>query len=69
MSEQKCNHRIKSKNTSIAILEDQRTFTVPEHVFGICKVCGKHFHFIKGEDGALLIYTDKKSDHNSSPFG
>ena len=58
----KCNHRIKSKATSIVLLPGQRTFTVPEHVYGICQYCGKPFHYIKGEDGSLKIYKEKKDE-------
>ena len=54
----KCNHRIKSKNTSIVILPNQRTFVSPEHFYGICKYCGKPFHYIY-EDGELKAYKDK----------
>lgn len=58
--DKKCNHRIKSKNTTIAILSTRRTFTFPEHVYGICKCCGKTFHFIRNhEDGSLKKFKNK----------
>ena len=62
---EKCNHRIKSKNTSIILLPSQRTFTFPEHVFGVCQYCGKPFHYIKGEDGSLKQYKENNSEEDS----
>jgi hypothetical protein len=41
----KCNHNIKSNKTSILFL-NTKTFTVPEHIFGICKYCGKPFDYV-----------------------
>ena len=61
----KCNHRIKSKGTSIVLLPAHRTFTVPEHVFGVCKYCGKPFHYLRCEDGSLKIYKEEKNDKES----
>ena len=49
INKNKCNHRIKSRNTSIIILDSQKTFTYPEHIYGVCECCGKSFHYIKDE--------------------
>jgi len=57
---EKCNHHIKSKGTTIVLLDARRTFTVPEHVYGICKCCGKPFHYIRDEKGVLKTYKNKK---------
>lgn len=59
---EKCNHRIKSKNTSIVILDEQKTFTFPEHIYGICKYCGKPFHYVKNTDGTLSTYKKHKGE-------
>lgn len=55
----KCNHRIKSRNTSIILLDTPRTFTYPQHVYGVCECCGKSFHYIKDENGKLKLYKEK----------
>lgn len=59
INKNKCNHRIKSHNTSIIILDSQKTFTYPEHIYGVCGRCGKSFHYIKDEKGNLKIYKEK----------
>ena len=59
INKNKCNHRIKSHNTSIIILDSQKTFTYPEHIYGVCECCGKSFHYIKDEKGNLKIYKEK----------
>ena len=57
---EKCNHRINSKNTSIHLLPGNRTFTFPENVYGICKYCGKPFHYLRDIDGKLTLYKNEK---------
>ena len=63
-----CNHKINSAKTSIVLLPGQRTFTFPEHVYGICRFCGKPFHYIRDENGNLTIYkkeVDKNADNRT----
>ena len=57
---QKCKHNIRSKDTSVIILDTPRTFPYPEHVYGVCKCCGKSFHFIKDENGKMKRFNKKK---------
>lgn len=61
---EKCNHKIKSKGTSVVLLEGQRTFTFPEHVYGICKYCGKPFHYVRNPDGTLSQYKENHKGEN-----
>ena len=56
---EKCNHNIKSRKTSIVILDSPRTFTYPEIFFGICKCCGKSFAFEKLDNGELKRIKNK----------
>ena len=56
---QKCRHNIKSRNTSIVILDTPRTFTFPQDIYGVCKCCGKPFHFVKDENGKIKKYNEK----------
>lgn len=58
---EKCNHRIKSRKTSIVLLPEHRTFTYPEHIFGVCKFCGKPFDYIKDRKGCLKIYKENEN--------
>ena len=58
--DKKCNHRIKSKNTTIKLLPGLHTFTYPEHIYGVCECCGKSFHYIKYSDGILKKYKNKE---------
>ena len=59
----KCNHKLKSKSTSIVLLGGQRTFTFPEHIFGVCKYCGKPFHYIRDVDGTISPYKKEKGEN------
>ena len=57
----KCNHRVKSKNTSIVLL-NRKSFTIPERIYGVCKCCGKSFEYVKKENGSLLKYKNTKKE-------
>jgi hypothetical protein len=59
---EKCNHDIKSSDTSIVILDSPRTFVYPERFFGICKYCGESFIFEKLEDGKVRTIKNKEDD-------
>ena len=59
---EKCNHNINDENTSIVVLSTPRTFTFPEHAYGICQYCGKPFHYIKEKNGSLKIYEEKDDE-------
>lgn len=59
-----CKHNIYSKNTSIVLLPGYRTFTFPENVYGICKFCGKPFHYLRDADGKMTLYHNKKEGKN-----
>ena len=56
----KCNHRIASEKTTIDLLPGRRSFTYPEHVYGVCRCCGKPFHYIRGDHGKLLSTKSKE---------
>ena len=57
ISKNKCNHRIKSRNTSIIILDSPKTFTYPEHIYGVCECSGKSFHYINPYKSYLTALT------------
>lgn len=61
-----CNHNIESKNTSIVTLPGHRTFTYPEHVWGICKYCGKPFHYLRDANGKLTSYEEEEKEENGN---
>lgn len=61
---EKCNHNIRSLKTSISILESPVTFTYPRDVFGICKYCGKPFHYTMDENGKLKAVRKNKKEDN-----
>ena len=61
--DRKCNHRIKSKTTSIKLLPQHKTFTYPEHVFGVCECCAKSFHYIIDENGSLKKYQNNDKEN------
>ena len=63
---EKCNHRIASRATSIVLLPGSRTFTFPEHVFGVCKYCGKPFHYLRDIDGKLVAYNNDATLNNNN---
>lgn len=48
----KCNHNIKSKNTTLNLLG--RVFmTFPNVRHAVCPICGKEFKFAEDENGKL----------------
>lgn len=54
----KCNHRIKSKNTTLHLLG--RVFmTYPNVRYAVCMICGKEFKFEEDENGELKPFKKK----------
>ena len=60
-SAKKCNHRVKSENTTIMFLEGYKTFTTPEYVHGVCTCCGKSFLYIKTPEGELKLSNNREA--------
>ena len=56
----KCNHNIYSNKTSVLFLK-MSTFTDPEHIYGICKYCGKPFDCVM-IDGKPQIINEKEDN-------
>lgn len=62
LNQNQCNHKIKDENTTIKLAAGMRTFTYPEHVYGVCGCCGKQFHYVRSADGTLELYKNKKGE-------
>jgi hypothetical protein len=57
---EKCNHRVNSAATTVQILNNYGTMTVPKHYYGICKYCGKSFDYIE-ENGKFIPFKSLKN--------